>query len=126
MRDIPFMPQSDILQTNNTVRSNHSGYATDAFRDDRIALMWHRAGTFLPFRKTFLRLADLGALPVTNIERKLFQRRGDDRKCGQILGIDVSLDHLGGNWRRLQPETCANTLLNRWIEMCERSDSAAD
>src|SRR5215212_1522220 len=126
MRDIALMPQRDILQTNNTIRSNHSGYSTDAFRDNWIALMRHRAGTFLSFRKTFLCLANLSALPVANIERKLFQRRCDDRKCGQVLGVDISLNHLGGNRRRFQSETGANTFLNGWIEMRERSDSTTD
>src|SRR5215217_3647390 len=126
MRDIALMPKRDILQTNDTIRSNHSGYSTDAFRDNWIALMRHRAGTFLSFRKTFLRLANLSALPVANIERKLFQRRCDDRKCGQVLSVDISLDDLGGNRSRLQSKTSADTFLNRWIEMRERSDRATD
>ena len=54
--------------------------AADAFRNDRIALVRHRARTLLTFRETLLRFANFGALPVTNIQRKLLQRRRDDRE----------------------------------------------
>src|SRR5215213_420897 len=124
MRDVAFMPQGDVLQADNTICSNHSRYATDAFRNDRIAFMRHRAGTFLTFRKTFLRLANFGALPVTYVEGELFQRRGDDRERGQVLRVNISLNDLRGNCRRFQSKTRANTLFNGRIEMRKCSDRA--
>ena len=81
MRDVALVPERDVLETDDAVCANHSRDAADAFRNDRIALVRHRARTFLTFRETFLRLAHFGALPVTNIQRKLIQRRSDDREC---------------------------------------------
>src|ERR1044071_5527131 len=116
MRDVALVPQRDILETNDTICADHARDPADALRDDRIALVRHCARTLLTFRETLLRLANLGALPVTNVQSKLLQRRRDDRECRQILGIDVSLNDLGRYRRGLQPEPRTNTLFNRRIE----------
>src|ERR1051325_674200 len=126
MRDVALVPQRDILETDDAVRADDARDAADAFRNDRIALVRHCARTLLTFREALLRLAHLGALPVTNVQSKLLQRRRDDRKRRQIFGVDVSLNDLSRYRRGLQSETRTDTFFNRRIQVCKRADRATD
>src|SRR6185295_17127309 len=112
MGNVALVPQRDVLQTHDAVCADHACDTADTLRNNWVALVRHRARTLLTFRKTLLRLTNLGALPVTNVQSKLLQRRCDDRQRRQILGVDVSLNDLSRNRRRLYSETRTNTLFN--------------
>src|SRR5690349_10109259 len=126
MRDVALVPERDVFESNETNGANDARHAANALRDDRIALMRHRARTLLSFSKTFLRFAYFGALPVPNVQSKLLQRGGDRRERTEILGINVALDHLRRDRRRFQTKPRANFFFNRRIEVCKRADRAAD
>jgi hypothetical protein len=62
--------------------------------------MRHRRRAFLPGFEFFLRFADFGALPVTDLQRDFFQRRSDNRQRAEIFGVTVALNNLRRNVRR--------------------------
>ena len=80
MRDVALVPERDVLESDKLFARITLRDAADALRDDRIALVRHRARTFLTFRETLLRFANFRALPVTNIQGKLIERRSNDRE----------------------------------------------
>src|ERR1700754_4581535 len=112
MGNVALVPERDVLESDQTVRANNAGHATDAFRDDRITFVRHRTRALLTFSKLFLRFTHFGALPVTNVEGKLLERRRDHGERVEIFGISVSLDHLSRNRRGFQTKTRANSFFN--------------
>src|SRR6478609_8547278 len=81
--------------------------------------MRHRRRAFLARRKILLDLADLGPLQVTNLGRQALDRGSDDRERGEIGGVAVAWNHLGGDRLRAQAEGARNVFLDAWVEVGE-------
>src|SRR5260370_19846185 len=111
------MPERYVLEANDAVGSHHSSHAGQSFGNYRIALVRHRARSFLTFRETLLRFADFSALPVTNVQGKLIQRRGDKRQRAQIFSVDISLNDLRRDRRSLQAQSLANFIFDLLIHV---------
>src|SRR6266516_2006728 len=126
MRDIALVPQGHVFQSNHAVGPDDSRHAANSFGKNRVALMRHRAGSFLALLEALLRLADFGALPVADLQGELIQRRCDDGARAEVLGVAIALYDLSGNRRRLQAQPGANFFFNCWIKMGKRAHRAAD
>src|SRR5581483_114840 len=94
MRDIAFMPQRDVFQSDDAVGAHYARHATDALGKNWIALMRHRARSLLPTFEFLLSFANFCALPVTNLQSELIERRGDDRQRAKKFGVVVTLNDL--------------------------------
>ena len=81
--------------------------------------MRHGARSFLTFRETLLSFADFSALPVTNVQSKLIQRRGDKSQRAQIFSVDISLNDLRRDRRSLQAQSLANFVFDLRIQVSE-------
>src|ERR1044072_596361 len=126
MGDVALVPERDVFESDDAVRTNDARHTADALRNDRIAFVRHRTRTPLTFGETFLRFAHFRALPVTHVQRKLLERSGNDRERAQVFSVDVALDHLRRNRRGFQTETRTDLLFNGRIQMRKRADRAAD
>jgi len=85
----------EILEVMRDLRAHDARHPTDTFRQNRIALMRHRARTLLASLEFLLRFADFRALPMSNLERELIQRGRDDCQGAKIFSIVVALNDLG-------------------------------
>src|SRR3712207_7145854 len=52
------------------IGANHAGEPGEVLGQHRVALVRHRRGALLAFREILLRLQDLGALQVADLDRK--------------------------------------------------------
>src|SRR2546428_13602220 len=116
MRDVALVPQRHVFQSDHTVSPDDSRHTANSFGENRVALMRHRAGSFLALLEAFLRLTDFGALPVTDLQGELIQRRCDNGEPAEVLGVTIALDDLGGNRGRLHPHPAANLTFNCWTK----------
>src|SRR6266404_6439076 len=113
------MPERNVLETHDAVGSDHSSHAAQSFGDYRIALVRHCARSLLTLRETLLSFADFSALPVTNVQGKLIQRRGDKRESAQIFSVDISLNDLRRDRRSLQAQSLANFIFDLRVQVSE-------
>ena len=120
------MPERHVFQPDNAVRPHDARHATDALGKNRVALVRHRARALLAALEFLLRLAHLGPLPMANLQRKFFERRGDNCERAEILSVVIALNDLGRYRRGFQSQPRTNLLFNFRIEMRERADGAAD
>ena len=70
--NISFVPERDVFEGREAVALNETGHAADSFGLDRISLMRHRRGALLAGAEEFLRLQNLGALHVADLNRDVF------------------------------------------------------
>src|SRR5262245_47140103 len=124
MRDVAFVPESDIFKTCLSISANDASQPAELFTGDGVALVRHSRRTFLPFGEWFLRFAHFGALQVTNFERDLLYGSRDNGERGKIFGVAVTLNHLRRNRREMQTKSGADALFNFRVEVRERADRA--
>ncbi len=122
VRDVPLMPESDVLHRRERVPPEHAGEPGNPLARDRIALVRHRRRTLLPLGEVLLRLQHFGLLEVPDLRGELLQRAADHREDGHELGMAVALQDLGRDRRRREPELRADILLHLRAEMFERPD----
>src|SRR5687768_15734533 len=115
MRNISLVPECDVFQTDETISPNYSSQTTNSLRDNRIAFVRHGARALLTFRKTLLRLAHFGALPVPDVEGKLIKRRSNDPQGAQVFSVAIALDDLRRDSGDFQSQSFANAFLDNWI-----------
>src|ERR1044072_4959397 len=126
MRNVALVPQRHVFKSHQTVGPDNASHAANAFGDNRIPFVWHGARPLLAGRKTFLSFIHFGALPVSNVERKLIERRSDDSERAEILSVAIPLNDLGRNWSGPESQPGTNLLLNFRIEQCKRADGATN
>src|SRR5580765_8225308 len=97
MRYVAFVPKGDVLETDNRIGTNGAGHAADTLREYRVTFVRHRRRAFLPGLEFLLRLANLGALPMSHLQSDLLQCRGNYRQRAEIFGVAVTLDDLCGD-----------------------------
>ena len=74
-----------------------AGEAGDLLAGDGVALVGHGAGALLFFGEELFGFADLGALEVADLGGDLVERAGEDGEGGDVGGVAVALDDLGGD-----------------------------
>src|SRR6266550_5508744 len=92
--NVALVPESHIFQADQTVGSDYASYAADAFGDNWVPFVRHCARAFLAHGEPFLSLVDFRPLPVTNIERKLVERRCDDGQRAEVFSVAIALNDL--------------------------------
>ncbi len=90
------------------VAAQHACQAGQAFAGDGIALVRHRAGTFLSVGEKFFRFQNFGALQMAKFRRPTFDARADQRQGGDKLGVQIALNHLRRDRRGAQPQFLAD------------------
>ena len=94
VRDVPLVPERDILEPRLCVRAEHTGEAGDLLGLDRVALVRHRARPLLAGGERLAHLGDLGAGEVAQLGREALEPGAGERDRGE-LGMPVARDHLG-------------------------------
>src|SRR5712664_525963 len=126
MGDIALVPKRNVLESAHRVTAQQSCQPAQIFREDRVSLVRHRRGSFLPLGEGFLHLSHLGALQVSNLGRELLDRRAQNRQGCEKLGMPVSLDDLVGGRSGREAEPPAHVLFHiRW-KVSERPDRYGD
>src|SRR6202022_3003324 len=100
--DVALMPERLVFECDLGVATDRPRQATDALAQDGIALMRHRRRALLLRAERFTDLRYLGPLEMPDVGRELLQAPADDGQGGEVGGVAVSSDHLGGHRRDLQ------------------------
>src|SRR5205085_8607103 len=108
------------------IATNDAREAGHALPCDRIPLVRHGARTFLAFCKKFLSFQNLGTLEMSKLSGPTFDAGGDEGEMGHEFGVDIALDDLRGDRRRLEPELVANELFHARRQMRAGADSAGN
>ena len=115
--DVTLVPQGDVLHRGHRVAPQHAGQTGQAFPGDGIPLVGHGAAALLPAGERLLGLQDLGALQVTELDAPVLKGRTHQRESVHVFGVQIALDHLGGNRRGAQSELLAHVGLHLRREM---------
>ena len=107
MRDIPLVPERNVLEPDGRMSADDSRKPTDPLRSDRVALVWHCARALLPTPEGLLDLPDLGPRKVADLGRKPIERRGQERKRVEQLAMTIALQHLRRGRGGSQPQLLA-------------------
>src|SRR6267378_3280601 len=126
MRNIAFVPERYVLESDDAVRAHDSSHPANALGEDRVALVRHGARSLLTFFEFLLRFTHFGPLPVTNLQSELVQRRSDDGQGAEVFRVVVALNNLRRNGSRFDSQPGANFLLDLRIEMRKSADCSAD
>ena len=78
------------------------------------------------FAEELLGLADFGALEVADFGGDLVERGAEDGERGDVGGVAVALDDLGGDGDGLEAEFFADRFLVLGLEMAEGADGAGE
>ena len=90
VRDVTLVPERHIFQRRRDGGAHDPRNASQIFGQDGVALVRHCRRAFLPHRKKFLRLTDLGALHVADFGRQTLDRAGDNTKRGKEHRVPVT------------------------------------
>ena len=126
MRDVALVPERDVLEGRDARSAHHAREAAQVLAEDRVALVRHRARALLTEREGLLGLADLGALPVTDVGGEALDAGGDEGHRAEELGMTVARDHLRAHGLGAEPERGERALLDRRREMRICTDGASD
>ena len=73
VRDVPLVPERDVLERDSRGRPNDPREAADALGNDGVLLVRHRGGALLPPAERLLDFCHLGAGEVSDLERELLE-----------------------------------------------------
>src|SRR4051794_9481493 len=127
VRDVPLVPERDVLDARLRVAAQHAREAADALAHDRVALVRHRArALLLPRAERLLGLADLGALEMADLGREALEagaRQGDrlQQRRVTVARDDLRRDRLGG-----EAEAGEHARLELGVGRRVRADGAAE
>ena len=124
VRDVALVPEGDVLEADQRLRPDDAGEPADPLRDNWVPLVRHRGRALLVAAERLLRLADLRAREVPDLEGEGVERRGDDGERSEELGVPVALDDLRRRRGRLEPEPLAGEPLQLGIRRGVRADRA--
>ena len=126
VRDVPLVPEGDVLEPDDRVSADDAREPADAFGDDRVALVRHRGRALLAAAERLLHLAHLRAGEMPQLEGEPLQRGRQQRERVQHLGVPVALEDLRRARRRFEPEALARDPLHLWIGRRVRADRARE
>ena len=125
MADVAFVPERDVLERGEGVAPHDAGESAQAFGGDRVALVRHGRTAFLAGTEKLLHFQHFGPLQMSQLRGPAIDARSDQRERRGKFRVPIALDDLGGKFRGLQPELCANVTLDPRIEMRVCADGAA-
>ena len=96
MADIALVPEGDILESRLGVGADDACEAGDLLGDDGVTLVGHGGGALLLLGEELLGFADLRALEVANLGGNLVEGGAEDGEGGDVGGVAVALNDLGG------------------------------
>ena len=126
VRDVALVPQRHVLERRHGVAAQQARQARQVLAQDRVLLVRHRRGALLPLAERLLRLADLGALPVADLDRELLDGGAEQRQRVEELGVAIALHDLRGDGLGAQAERGERLLLDRRREVGVGADGAGD
>src|SRR6185312_14794089 len=126
MRNVTLVPESDIFQRGLSVGANHARQSAHLFQVDGIALVRHRRRALLLLAEELFRLADFGALQVTQFCRDTIQGGSDHGEHANVIGVTVASDDLRSNGRDIEAEAFADLYFEIGIEMSAIADRARE
>ncbi len=124
--DVALMPEGDVFEGDLGVAAHDAGEAADVLAGDGVALVGHGAGALLAGGEELLGLADLGALQVADLEGDLVEGGGEDGEGGDVGGVAVALQDLGGDEGGFQAEFGEDGGFVLGLELAEGADGAGD
>ena len=95
VRDVPLVPEGDVLQPGLGVAAQQPGDSRDPLAGDRVALVRHRGRSLLARAERLLDLAHLGALEVPDLGGEALEPRAGEGDGLQDLGVAVARHDLG-------------------------------
>ncbi len=122
--DVALVPQGDVLEGRHRIAAHQARQAGHVLREDRVALVRHRRRALLGLAEGLLRLADLGALQVADLDGEALDRPGDDGHGREELRVPVARHDLRGERFRHQAESLADVGLDLRRQVRERPDRA--
>ena len=123
VRDVPLVPQGDVLEAGRQVAPQHPGQAAQPLGQDRVALVGHGRAALLARLERLLDLAQLAAGQVADLGGDQLDG-GPHRGAGpQVLGVAVPGHHLGGRHRG-EAEGRADVGLDPGVDVGVRPDRA--
>ena len=125
VRDVPFVPERDILEAGAEVAPQQAGQAAQPLRENRVALVRHGRTSLLAGAEGFFGLPELAAGQMADLGAHQLDG-GADRGAGpEILGVTVTGDHLRRR-HRLQAERGADVGFDGGIDVRVRPDGTRE
>ena len=106
--------------------ADEAGETGEVLAEDRVALVRHRRAALLADVERLLGLEHLGALEVTDLHRQPLDRGGDHRQGGEIGGVAVAGDDLGGDGLDAQAHLFGDVRLHTRVDAGEGADRPGD
>ena len=126
VRDVPLVPERDVLHRGERVGAHHAGEARDVLGQDRVPLMRHRRRAFLALGEELLGLEHFGALEVADFDGEAFARRGHDAEHCEEHGVAIARNDLRRNRLDREAELFGHMRLDPRIDVGEGADRARD
>ena len=122
MRNVAFVPERDVLERRRYISAHHARQPDQVFRQHRIALVRHGRRAFLAFGEILLRLQNLGALQMADLGRQPLDRAGDHAERGEVHGMAIARNDLGGDRLHPQPHLLRHIGFDPRIDLGEGAD----
>jgi two-component system, OmpR family, response regulator RegX3 len=126
VRDIPFVPERDVLEPDRRPSPHDPREAADALCDDGIALMRHRRASFLCAAERLLNLPDLRPGEVPDLERESLERSGAEGQGREEPCVAVSRDDLRGHRLGHEAEQAAGDPFHLRVASAVDADRACE
>src|SRR5437762_2068933 len=125
MADVPLVPERNIFQRYYCIPAEDTRQATQAFPCDRIPLVRHGRTPLLALTEELLDFEYFRSLEVTKLRCPALDTRPNQRQRRAKLRVAIALNDLGRDIRSLQPESFADSTLDRRIQMRVGPDRSA-
>src|SRR5580698_2578683 len=119
MRNVPLVPERDVLIGSLRVCTHDAGEAADLLSRNGIAFVRHGGRALLLFGEELFGFAHFGTLKMANLNGNLVERCCDDSERRDVVRVAVALDDLRGHGRRFEAEFLADALFMLRAEMAE-------
>src|SRR5439155_25916353 len=126
VRNVTLVPEGDVFERGEHVRTHEAREAADLFAGNRIALVRHGGAAALLAAERFLDFADFGALQMANFQRDFFERGGNEREGAEILRVAVALNDLRSDGRGAETQALADAFFDLRAEMRSTTDGAGN
>ncbi len=126
MRDVPLVPERNVLEPDRGGRAHDPRKPADTFGDLRIAFVRHCRRPLHPARERLLDLAHLSASEVADLRGETVEGARKQRERRKQLGVPVTRDHLGRERIGLETEALARDSLDLRVQSGVGPDRARE
>ena len=126
VRDVPLVPEGDVLESGLRVPAKDAGEAGDPLGRDRVSLVGHCRRALLALAEGLLGLADLGPLEVSDLGCEALEPSARERDRREQRRVAVARHDLGRGILGPDAERVANVPLDLWRNGCVGADRAGD